>query len=106
MSRIQPIDDTGQLSWHREYRPGRHKRVVTGVKAWATLLDPDASMPPYYRIERVMPSAPKRVVYLINCKTCGGDKIRVGPAPDLEAAKSLAAVDYAARYANQLLTTP
>jgi hypothetical protein len=106
MSRIQPVDDVGALSWHREYRPGGRKRVVTAVKAWAHRLDPDAAMPPYYRIVRAYSNSTRRVVYLMNCRTCGGDKIEVGIASNLVAAKSLAGIDYAARYAEQSLTSP
>lgn len=89
------------LNWHREYRTGPRKRVVTGVKAWATDLEPASPMPPYYRIARPSQSSTLRVVWLINCKSCGGDRVKVGPAGDLASAKQLAQDDYGKRVSEQ-----
>jgi hypothetical protein len=94
------------LIWHREYRPGGRKRVVTGVKAWATDLDPEASLPPYYRIERVSENQSLRRVLLINCRVCGGDRVKIDLADDLKAAKGVAQADYDKRLAEQALTNP
>lgn len=106
MSRIQPVDHHGALVWHREYRPGAHKRVVTGVKAWAHWLNPDTAMPPYYRITMVANRTPMRVVRLINCRSCGGERIEVCVTANLATAKGAAQRDYDKRLAEQSLTMP
>jgi hypothetical protein len=88
-----------QLSWHREYRPGPRKRVVIAVKAWVPLLNPDATMPPYYRITMVAYRSPARVVRLHNCIACGGGRLEVCVESNLASAKAAAQADYDKRLA-------
>jgi hypothetical protein len=86
------------LRWHRGIE---NSTGGTETRAWATELDPSATMPPYYRIAQIQRSQPVRMVELINCVTCGGDRIEVCVESNLAAAKIAARNDYDERLAQQ-----
>lgn len=82
------------LTWRKQNGSARN-----GWKAWATALDPEASMPPYYRIIQLRPGFPERRVELL--KPCGGDTIPICTVSCFADAKTWAQSDYEKRLNQQ-----
>lgn len=85
------------LNWHR---------AGPGVsRAWAPALNPEAVMPPYYETELAGNTAHRaaRNVFLVQCKTCGGDRQQICSEINLAVAKASAQADYDKRVRQQIV---
>lgn len=82
-----------QLRWHRD------EEVATLVRAWATKLNPEDRLPPYYRITKVAKNQTSRRIDLVRPRASndGHGVIEVGVGDNLKDAKQRAQEDYERR---------
>lgn len=90
-------DRDKHLSWHKTRK--HPTKPGTIWRAWAPALNPDDTLPPYYRIEQIGSNQPVRDVSLITCRACEGgpERIKIDISDNLAEAKAAAQRDYAKR---------